>query len=60
MNSLPWSANATLFVLARDATSASGTTLRELPVSTHQDTHSERLAIRWVVAPPRHRPNPAI
>ena len=51
MNPLPRSANATLFVLAPDATSASGSTLREAAVPAHEDTHSERLAIRWVIAP---------
>ena len=55
MSSLPRSANATLFVLARDATSASGSTLREQPAPAHEDTCSERLAIRWVIAPPQVR-----
>ena len=51
MNALPPSATATVFVLARDATTASGSMAREQPVPAHQDTHSERLAIRWVTAP---------
>ena len=55
MNALPQSVNATAFVLARDATSASGPTLREQPMQAHQDTHSERLAIRWVIAPHQSR-----
>jgi hypothetical protein len=50
MNPLPQSASATAFLLAPDATSTSGSTFLRPPPLTRQDTHSERLAIRWVIA----------